>query len=92
VDTLQAFSFVYFLLFLLILLAFLRGLIQSLYIMKHKKFIVFAWATYYPGGGLNDISASFDTLEEAKSHAFAQHEDFLRIVDRDTWEVVFSND
>jgi hypothetical protein len=34
-----------------------------------KRFLVFAFDTYYPGGGWTDFEASFDTLEEARAHA-----------------------
>jgi len=32
-----------------------------------KRFIVFAYDTYYPGGGLSDVVGSFDTVDEAKT-------------------------
>lgn len=32
---------------------------------EHKRFAVFAYCDYYPGGGIYDIEASFDTEVEA---------------------------
>jgi hypothetical protein len=58
--------------------------------MKYKKFILFLYDQYYPGGGLSDIDDSFDTLEEAKAAALKRYRDFREIVDRDTWEIVWS--
>lgn len=31
-----------------------------------KRFVVFGWDEYYPGGPLEDFIGSFDTLNEAK--------------------------
>lgn len=59
--------------------------------MKYKKYILFQFETCYPGGGLGDISESFDTLEEAIE--FAKREgrrDFNYVIDRDTWEEVWN--
>lgn len=57
--------------------------------MKYKKYIVFGFYDYYPSGGLGDIMASFDSLEDAKDHIKnATHFDNNEIVDRDTWEVI----
>jgi hypothetical protein len=33
-----------------------------------KRFLVFTYDHYYPGGGMNDFRGSFDTLEEAKEY------------------------
>lgn len=33
------------------------------------KYLVFSGERYYPNGGSGDLSAVFDTLEEAKAHA-----------------------
>lgn len=32
-----------------------------------KRFMLFSFAEFYPGGGLGDVRASFDTEEEARS-------------------------
>lgn len=33
---------------------------------KPKRFLVFAYDMYYPGGGWNDLLGSTDTLEDAR--------------------------
>lgn len=57
-----------------------------------KKFVRFDWDQYYPGGGLGDVTDSFDTLEEAIAFKTEMYFDFTQIVDRDTWEVVWDKD
>lgn len=32
---------------------------------QYKRFCVFVWPDYYPGGGFNDCVGSFDTKEDA---------------------------
>jgi len=54
-----------------------------------KKFILFEFDDHYPGGGLGDITDSYDTLEEAKAVALKAYRDTREVVDRDTWEVVW---
>lgn len=54
-----------------------------------KKYILFKFYTCYPGGGMNDLSGSFDTIKEAKASAIDCDE--FQIVDRDTWRVVFNS-
>ena len=34
--------------------------------MLHKRYYVFAYDRYYPSGGMEDIYARTDTLEEAR--------------------------
>lgn len=36
-----------------------------------KRFLVFAYDTYYPRGGWTDFRSAHDTLEEAKAAAIA---------------------
>jgi hypothetical protein len=36
--------------------------------MSYKRFMVFTYNRYYPGGGLSDHADSFDTLQEAKEY------------------------
>ena len=57
-----------------------------------KKYIVFQFDTYYPGGGLSDIKGSFDTLEEAITFIKKDYQDYSYVVDRDTWEKIFVDD
>lgn len=35
-----------------------------------RRFIVFAWPNYYPGGGMCDARSTWDTLEEAQLWVF----------------------
>jgi hypothetical protein len=37
------------------------------YEIQYRRFIVFAYYHYYPGGGLEDAEATFDTEEEARA-------------------------
>jgi hypothetical protein len=55
-----------------------------------KKYIYFAFHDHYPAGGLGDIKGSYDTLDEAKTAASAEYYDTREVVDRDTWEVVWT--
>lgn len=56
-----------------------------------KKYVLFQYYDYYPGGGLGDVTGSFDSLEEAKEAAEKKLQDTNEIVDRDTWEVVWES-
>lgn len=29
-----------------------------------KRYLLFTWDTYYPGGGMNDLKGDFDTMKE----------------------------
>lgn len=60
--------------------------------MRYKKFILFQWESFYPGGGLGDITDSFDTLAEAQDAAKKSRSDFNEVIDRDTWEEVWRLD
>lgn len=57
-----------------------------------KKFVRFDWDQYYPGGGLGDVSGSYDTLEEAIAANPSRYMDYAYVVDRDTWEIVWDKD
>ena len=50
-----------------------------------KQYLLFTFDTYYPSGGMNDFSGSFDTVEEARA---AVKTDYYQIVDKHTLEVV----
>ncbi len=50
--------------------------------MKVKRFVVFAYETYYPGGGWNDYQSSFDTAVEAYLWAARNRAD--QIIDLET--------
>ena len=56
--------------------------------MKYKKYIVFQFQTYYPAGGIGDITDSFESKEEAIAFIKDNLEDYNEIVDRDTWEII----
>lgn len=47
-----------------------------------KRYLVFDYGDYYPGGGWNDFVGSFDSLEEARA---SEHRE---IVDTQTGERV----
>ncbi|MFH0274919.1 hypothetical protein [Vibrio jasicida] len=55
-----------------------------------NKFVVFEIIDYYPDGGLHDIEASFDSIEDAKEFILKNTSTSLfEVVDRDTWLIVF---
>ena len=33
-----------------------------------KRYLVFSFAVYYPGGGWTDFDADYETIEEARAH------------------------
>lgn len=35
-----------------------------------KRFVVFSWPDYYPGGGMSDVQSCWDTLEDAQLWVF----------------------
>jgi len=49
----------------------------------YKRYIVFAYSQYYPGGGLSDIVNNSDTLEEAFDAArqAQRTDDYVEIFD-----------
>jgi hypothetical protein len=56
---------------------------------RFRRYIVFGYDSEYPAGGLGDIKASFDTLEDAQNCIrTAKYHDYWQIVDRDTWQEV----
>jgi len=52
----------------------------------YRKFIVFIYEQYYPGGGLSDMKGDFATFEEAKAFCEKNRSDYMEILDRDSWE------
>ena len=56
---------------------------------KYKKYILFAFESYYPSGGIGDVVGSYDTPEDAAEayRDFDRYDD-CEIIDRDTWEEV----
>lgn len=54
--------------------------------MKLKRYLVFSYPDYYPGGGWNDFEGSFDTLEEAEREVKKERGLYWDIVDIETGE------
>lgn len=57
-----------------------------------KKYILFQYYQYYPLGGLCDITDSYDDLELIKEMVQEDPADYNEVVDRDTWDVVWSHE
>jgi len=49
---------------------------------QYKRYMVFIWDQYYPSGGLNQVHASFDDLNEAIEYAAKTEYDYSTIFDR----------
>lgn len=49
---------------------------------KDKRYLVFTYDTYYPGGGMSDMEASFDTIQEAVEFFNKRKYDHGEIYDR----------
>ncbi len=56
--------------------------------MKLKRFLMFAFDTYYPGGGWEDFKGSFSDLEEAEAWLEDEHKQNGMIVDSETGKSV----
>lgn len=46
-----------------------------------KRFLIFAYERYYPGGGFNDFKISVDTIEEVHEYAIKSQEDYVDYFD-----------
>lgn len=57
---------------------------------KYKKYICFGYHDHYPSGGVGDIQYDTDNLEEAREFADTAAYDHREIIDRDTWEEVYT--
>lgn len=57
-----------------------------------KKYVVFQFDKYYPGGVLDDITGNFDSLDEVREFIFKDKfkYDYYVIVDKDTWNILYS--
>lgn len=53
-----------------------------------RKYVRLGWDNYYPCGGLGNVLASFDSLEEAREYEPTYHLDWAAVADRDTWQVI----
>jgi Txe/YoeB family toxin of Txe-Axe toxin-antitoxin module len=54
-----------------------------------KKYIIFAYDDCYPIGGLHDIVEDYDSFEAAKKACKKLIYNYVEIVKRDTWEIVW---
>lgn len=53
-----------------------------------KRFLIFSYDQYYPGGGWGDFKGAADTIEEARTVAATLKDDFIEIVDLETLKEV----
>jgi hypothetical protein len=53
-----------------------------------KRYALFAYDTYYPGGGWSDFVRSFDTVDEAAQHGRQLRDDYKVVIDLRTGEDV----
>jgi hypothetical protein len=53
-----------------------------------KRYWLFDFSFYYPGGGMNDLAGSFDTAEEAETAAQERGRELWQVVDSQTGEIV----
>lgn len=49
---------------------------------KDKRYLLFEYYQYYPGGGIGDMTNSFETIEEAVEAAKNSKYDYQDIYDR----------
>jgi len=57
---------------------------------KHKRFLVFGFDYYYPEGGLSDVLATYDTIEECKKLTRKKEFKHYQVYDRAEGVVVFT--
>lgn len=57
--------------------------------MKVKRYAVFCYAAYYPGGGWTDFVNSFDVLEEAINCADAHKYENKEVINLETGEDIY---
>jgi hypothetical protein len=60
--------------------------------MATKRFVVFTYSSYDSGGGWNNKTGDFDTLDEARASLVPDSEEWYEIVDLEMNEVVESGD
>lgn len=55
-----------------------------------KRYLLFEGAEYYPGGGWDDFTGDFDTVEEARATAKGRttRADWWQIIDTKTMEEI----
>lgn len=47
----------------------------------YKRFLLFGYDSYYPGGGEADVLDSFDSLAEAKTRMEKKDRDYYEVLD-----------
>lgn len=53
-----------------------------------KRYLLFCFDTYYPGGGWGDFCGSFDSIEEAMEHYSKDQQQIIDIVTQeDVWRI-----
>lgn len=57
--------------------------------MTYKRFLLFTYYQYYPGGGEKDVKGSYVSLDEAKAAAIEDECDFAEVLDMDAREFVW---
>lgn len=57
--------------------------------MAYKRFLLFTYYWYYPGGGEGDVNGSYVSLDEAKEAAIEDESDFAEVLDMDAREFVW---
>lgn len=60
---------------------------------RARRYLAFAFSTYYPGGGWKDFQGSFDSLKEAQKHlkTIKPENDWFQVFDTETGILVFNS-
>lgn len=53
-----------------------------------KRYVLFAYDAYYPGGGMNDFASAHDTIEDAEAAGQKQRTDYFDVADLESHKVV----
>jgi hypothetical protein len=53
-----------------------------------KRYLLFTYEDYYPGGGWSDFRGSFDTPEDAMEAAVTTDDTYAELIDRETLQEV----
>jgi len=54
-----------------------------------KRYLVFAYPVYYPGGGWSDFIGDFDSIEDALAHADKSSYENREVIDTQTKDDVY---
>lgn len=60
--------------------------------MAFKRYLLFCYAHYYPGGGMHDYVSCHMTVEAAKNRAKRSKNEFYQVVNRENLKVESTND